>query len=168
MDAPPNCEAPFLSPTGAHICTHPQSYLHPPGQAGETNLPLGACPPEWPGPGRPSAAWGLGVGCLRPGCPSSHTPPLAGGCSLACQSAPPPPPPHQNCLPTEAALLLLNFCPWSCCVPAVPHTPASLTQPENPLLCSSKLETATLWPRGQGFGRKVSSGSEMPVRSMQG
>lgn len=28
---PQNCEAPFLSPTGAHICTHPQSYLHPRG-----------------------------------------------------------------------------------------------------------------------------------------
>lgn len=74
---------------------------------------------------------------------------------------PPPPSPDWSCLPQRRPCCS-QPCLWSCWASAAPHTPGSLTQPENPLRWSSKLETASrTLTKGPGLWEK----SELRVRA---
>lgn len=72
VDAPGICRALYPHPTGAHICTRPQSHPHSSGLRVElvkTSQPVErAHGREGPGGGWPQPG-----GCPRPGCPLSHT-----------------------------------------------------------------------------------------------
>lgn len=165
MDAPGISGAPFPSPTGAHICTRPQSHPHPPAlrvQLVKTRQPM----VESPGEGGARLRLALSsLGTVSevwlPLIPHPH--PWPEGTALPVDQ-PYPWVLDRSCLPTEATLLLPTLSMVLLSSSCSSH--CSLTDParESPaLLCSSKLEIATPQPRAQGFGRKLSSWSEMSL-----
>lgn len=146
-----------------HTPTVPSPLFRPQGGAGENKPARGESPREGGARRGTASARGReggvrGLAALYP-TPTSWPPgPALPAHQPFCCA------PDWNCLFLEAALLLPDLVHGAAGLPR--HNPASLTQPENPLLRGSKLATATSWSRGQSFRRELSLWSAMgpPVR----